>query len=341
MDNFINHIKADETLSNSSKEKLETIETLLEEMNSSFPNYFTEYHLEDDFVMNHVSRHYIKYSGKHLRPLLLMAIFVILYPEYNAKHLVKLAMSCEVLHISTLYHDDVMDRALYRRYVPSANSLYGNKLAILGGDLLLSHYYSLMLELNNIEMCGSFNRAFKRTITGQMEELLYNKNFKESLSSAAYFKIIKNKTAAIFRSIFAAVSYFCEDMKKHEQLLDEIGLNFGIAFQILDDMLDISSTTKKLGKDTQNDLEQSVLTLPIVYATESGEVELTALEDDKGHDLFYSKILHSQAFQRSYLDFLGYKRSVIELSKSIGKPELSEVLVATLALMERRLKLTM
>lgn len=340
IDSILGKLEKLANLSNTEREKLDAIKIGLSKMGEYFSDFLSTMNKESDPLITYISSYYVKYSGKQLRPFLLMYLVTSLDVKITDE-IVKLAMAYELLHISTLYHDDVMDEALYRRYVPAVNNLYGNKLAILAGDLLLSYFGSVMINIDNKLIQSSINDAFKKTVIGQIYEVNCSNNF-VNINEKNYFKIIKNKTAAIFSSIFVCAGRYdssCE--REKSELLEAIGLDFGIAFQIMDDLLDISSSTEKLGKNAQNDIEQSTITLPIVYLMESDEVgkdEIQRVKDGTGNvEEFYGKVLNSKAFKKSYGKFALHFHRAVERSVALENRKFTDFLSTLLGYMDEKL----
>ncbi|WIM68051.1 polyprenyl synthetase family protein [Corynebacterium breve] len=215
-----------------------------------------------DFVSEKVL-HLAQAGGKRFRPL--MALLASEYgPRQGSENVVKAAAIVEMVHLATLYHDDVMDEADKRRGVESANARWGNSVAILAGDILLSHTSRLMSELDT-DTVAHFAETFGELVTGQMRETI---GAGDSDPIEHYMQVIKEKTGVLI----ASAGYLGA---RHSGASDEIvsamyrlGGDIGIVFQIIDDMIDIFSDAKESGKTPGTDLREGVFTLPVLYALE-------------------------------------------------------------------------
>ncbi len=213
--------------------------------------------------------HLAKAGGKRFRPM--MALLASQYgTEPGSERVVKAAVIVEVVHLATLYHDDVMDEADKRRGVESANSRWGNSVAILAGDILLAHASRLMSELDT-RTVGHFADTFEELVTGQMRETIGES---EGLTAIEhYMQVIREKTGVLIASAgYLGALHGGAD----EEIIDamyHLGGVIGVIFQIVDDMIDIFSATDDSGKTPGTDLREGVFTLPVLYALEEeGEV---------------------------------------------------------------------
>lgn len=229
----------------------------------------------EPFIVEKVA-HLAKAGGKRFRPM--MALLASQYGTApGCERVVKAAVIVEVVHLATLYHDDVMDEADKRRGVESANSRWGNSVAILAGDILLAHASRLMSQLDT-RTVGHFADTFEELVTGQMRETIGES---DGLSAVEhYMQVIREKTGVLIASAgYLGALHGGAD----EEIVDAIyrlGGVIGVIFQIVDDMIDIFSATDDSGKTPGTDLREGVFTLPVLYALqEEGEVgdELRAL----------------------------------------------------------------
>lgn len=204
----------------------------------------------------------IEPGGKMLRPafLLLSAKF----GEYDEEKLFKLAAAIEMLHMATLIHDDIIDDSFLRRGEETIQSKYGKDYAVFLGDYLLSRCIILLSdkrEYKNID-----NIANKLTLLCLGEIKQYYLRYKTNITLRNYLKIISGKTAALFSLSFniGASEAKCDD--KLINNLTKIGYYIGMAFQIIDDILDYTGDGKILGKNIKADLKQGFYTLPLIFA---------------------------------------------------------------------------
>lgn len=209
--------------------------------------------------------HLMRAGGKRFRPTLCLIASEFGEEPGNA-HVVRAAAVVEMTHLATLYHDDVMDEASRRRGVDSANSRWGNSLAILAGDLLLARASGLLSELG-METVKHFGDTFEELVTGQMRETIGVQG--EATSAAAidhYNQVIEGKTGVLIASAGYLGGLHSGADEKTSEALRGYGQNIGTAFQIVDDIIDIYSTSEQSGKVRGTDLREGVFTLPVLYA---------------------------------------------------------------------------
>ena len=209
-----------------------------------------------------ISNYILKNTGKRIRPILLLLVSKLL-GEINEKTY----SSCiliELLHTATLIHDDVIDDASFRRGKFSINNLWKNKIAVLAGDFLLSKGLSLGLKDNDINILAYTSKAVEKISEGEIFQIQKSRDL--DLNEKDYYNIISRKTCSLFACCFqlAAVSNGIHSKKKMESLYN-MGLKFGMIFQIKDDILDYSSSDIT-GKIMGNDLKESKINLPLLLA---------------------------------------------------------------------------
>lgn len=265
----------------------------------------------EDFL-SEVALHLVTAGGKRFRPLVTLLAGQ-LGPEPDADRLTKAAVVCEMIHLATLYHDDVMDEATMRRGVESANSRWDNSTAILAGDFLFAHASMLLAELGP-DAVRLIAQTFAELVTGQMRETVGRGDDDEA---EHYLKVIWEKTgsliatAAQFGGEFSGAS--AEDIVHLRRLGDAVG----IAFQIADDIIDIASPTEDSGKTPGTDLREGVHTLPMIYALESSSPDGARLRE------LLAQPLTDDAEVEEALDLLrasdGMRRARATLEKYVGE----------------------
>lgn len=192
-------------------------------------------------------------QGKRLRAKLILKI------AGNDLSAVKTAAVVEMIHAASLLHDDVIDDAYTRRSVPSLNALYGNKTAIMLGDILYSKGF---FELNNIdvEVAKIISNAVVQLSLGELKDVFLSKEF--NLDKSIYLDMIYQKTASLMEAAAGAAAILAG---KDKQIYMTYGKNLGIAFQMIDDILDITMDAETLGKPALHDFEEGKTTLPYIY----------------------------------------------------------------------------
>ena len=195
--------------------------------------------------------------GKRLRAKLILKI------AGTGLSVVKTAAIVEMIHAASLLHDDVIDDAFTRRNKPSLNALYGNKTAIMLGDILYSKGF---FELNNIsaEVSKIISNAVTQLSLGELKDVSLSKNF--NLDKEVYLEMIYQKTASLIEASAGAAAVLAG---KNKSAYMTYGRNLGIAFQMIDDLLDITSDAATLGKPALHDFEEGKTTLPYIYLYEA------------------------------------------------------------------------
>lgn len=219
----------------------------------------------DDAFLTEVASHLIAAGGKRVRPALTMAAALSAEadPATASEASVLGGVSVELVHLGSLYHDDVMDDATTRRTVESVNARWGNLKAILAGDFLLARASEIAAGLGP-EVAALLAATIARLCEGQVREL--QDAYQVGRTEAAYLASIEGKTAALFSSscrIGGLVAGFDAD---RIDALTRFGHNYGMAFQVIDDVLDVVASSEQLGKPAGHDLVEGVYTLPTIRA---------------------------------------------------------------------------
>jgi len=213
-----------------------------------------------------LARHIIAAGGKRLRPLLALASARLC--GYEGQRHCKLAAAVEFIHTATLLHDDVVDASELRRGQPSANALFGNQASVLVGDFLFSLSFQLMVEDGSLDVLRVLSNASAIISEGEVLQLS-TKNDSET-SEQSYLEVIRAKTAELFAAACRVGAIVAEKPSAAEEALRTYGLNLGIAFQIVDDVLDYAAVQERLGKTVGDDFREGKITLPVILAIHRG-----------------------------------------------------------------------
>jgi len=200
----------------------------------------------------------------------------------------------EYIHVASLLHDDVLDNAETRRNKPSVNNKWGNHLAILEGDFLYSKSIITALSVENFRFLKKLAIATNNMVEGQLMEMANTNNL--NLTQEEYIKIIEKKTAALLSAACGCGAIIADAGDKAEKALSEFGLYLGIAFQLIDDILDYISSEDIFGKPVGKDLKEGKVTLPLIYALrEFGKEERKKIErllkDKNAFPLEYDEVI--------------------------------------------------
>ncbi|MBT4933366.1 MAG: polyprenyl synthetase family protein [Rhodospirillaceae bacterium] len=213
--------------------------------------------------------HVISAGGKRLRPMLTLASAKLC--GYQGERHVTLATCIEFIHTATLLHDDVVDESKLRRGMETANSVWGNQASVLVGDFLFSRSFELMVEDGSVKVMGILASASARLAEGEVMQLL-TANDTET-GETAYLDVIKAKTAQLFAAACRLGAVVADRPKMDEEGLEAFGMNLGIAFQLIDDVLDYSAKQATLGKTVGDDFREGKITLPVILAFRRGNEE--------------------------------------------------------------------
>ena len=229
-----------------------------------------------DPYLDDLASHLIVAGGKRLRPLLTIVASQVAGPADAALHerAVKGGISCELVQTGSLYHDDVMDEADTRRGVDTVNAKWGNLQAILAGDFLLSRASEIAASLGT-EVAGLLARTIGRLCEGQIEELRHTYNSARPESS--YVSSIRGKTASLYATAGRIGGLVAGLDRPVVEALTEYGEAFGMVFQIVDDLLDVTATDEQLGKPAGHDMVEGVYTLPVLRTLQAGGVPAAEL----------------------------------------------------------------
>ncbi|HXV73656.1 MAG TPA: polyprenyl synthetase family protein [Sphingomonadales bacterium] len=213
--------------------------------------------------------HLIASGGKRLRPLLTLASAKLV--GYEGTRQCELAACVEFIHTATLLHDDVVDQSVLRRGVSAANAIWGNKAPVLVGDFLFSRAFELMVEDGSLKVLKILSRASSVIAEGEVMQLLTSNN--TDTTEDAYLKVVDAKTAELFAAACEVSAVVAERPGVEEESLRAFGRNLGIAFQLVDDVLDYSSRDAVLGKTVGDDFREGKITLPVILAFQRGTDE--------------------------------------------------------------------
>ena len=216
---------------------------------------------DEEKLITLTAGHLIKAKGKKIRPLLTLLVSKMLNYKGNAD--VTLAVCIEFIHNATLLHDDVIDTGKIRRGKLSANQIWGNKVSVLVGDYLLSRAFKLMVKNKSLKLLEILSQTSLILARGQIQDVGNNQNV--NLTEKKYLSIIDAKTAELFRISCFLPTIITDQNKKTQKIFNDFGFNFGMAFQLSDDVLDYFGDSSKMGKSVGKDFFEGKVTYPVIH----------------------------------------------------------------------------
>jgi octaprenyl-diphosphate synthase len=215
-----------------------------------------------------LAHHLIESGGKRLRPMLTIAAAKLC--GHRGDSHIRLAASVEFMHTATLLHDDVVDESDYRRGKASARRVWGNQASVLVGDFLLGQAFRMMVEVGSLSALKILSGAAAIIAEGEVMQLAAAKN--TATTEDAYLAIIDAKTAALFSAAAEVGAAISGRPAEEQAALRSYGRNLGIAFQLVDDALDYSGNSTRLGKSVGDDFREGKITLPVILCFRRGNV---------------------------------------------------------------------
>lgn len=212
-------------------------------------------------LIRKVGEYVLSSGGKRVRPALLLLAARL--TGYNADKAVPLASVIEFIHTATLLHDDVVDSATLRRGIASANTLWGNEASVLVGDFLFSKSFSLMVRVGSMDILRVLSDATTVIAEGEVLQLLCTGEL--DLTEEQYINVVRSKTAILMSAACEAGAILGAAGQSQQQALSDFGMDLGIAFQLMDDILDYVATEEEFGKSIGHDLEEGKITLPLIH----------------------------------------------------------------------------
>jgi len=221
----------------------------------------------DEPFLTEVARHLIDAGGKRIRPALAITASLVANPQPGSAtdDVISGGVAVELVHQGSLYHDDVMDGADTRRTVESVNARWGNLEAILAGDYLLARASQIAASLGT-EVAGLLASTIASLCEGQIREMQHA--FDVDRTREAYLTSISGKTAALLATAARVGAIVADHPRPLIEAVADFGHHYGMAFQVIDDILDVVATDEQLGKPAGNDLVEGVYTLPVILAME-------------------------------------------------------------------------
>lgn len=224
-------------------------------------------------LVNQLSHYIVNSGGKRLRPLL--SLLASQAYGYQGAHHHTLAAIIEFIHTATLLHDDVVDESDMRRGRETANALFGNAASVLVGDFLYSRAFEMMVDVDSMRIMQILAETTNVIAEGEVMQLM-NCNDADT-TEQRYLDVIHAKTAKLFEAATRLGAVLCKRPQDEENAMASYGMHLGTAFQLIDDVLDYSSSSEEMGKNVGDDLAEGKPTLPLIYAMRNGTAEQSAI----------------------------------------------------------------
>lgn len=218
-------------------------------------------------LIPHLASYLIAAGGKRVRPLLTLSCTALFGGDMKRAH--RLAAAVEFIHTATLLHDDVVDDSEERRGKKSANIVFGNEASVLVGDFLFSRAFQLMVADGSLEVLRILSNASAIIAEGEVLQLSAQNNIDTSMED--YIAVIEGKTASLFAAACEVGPVIAEQDKTTINAMRDYGMNLGMAFQIIDDVLDYNADRAKLGKTVGDDFREGKMTAPVLFALEAAD----------------------------------------------------------------------
>ncbi len=274
-------------------------------------------------AITEISEYLREAGGKRIRPSLLLLAARSL--DYNGRGATRLGAVVEMVHTATLVHDDIIDEADTRRGRPSANTTWGNSKCVLAGDWLYMQAFRIALEERNLRVLDLLIGLTQQMVEG---ELLQIEKQGRMVNESEYYDLIYRKTACLFNVSMRLGATLAGASEEVEEQLGEFGRSLGIAFQIVDDVLDLTASEEVLGKPVASDLREGKATLAIVHAYERATpAERLAidyvLEDESLRRTSHEEILRilSRYGSVEFAMNTAYEYAAIARNALVGLPE--------------------
>jgi octaprenyl-diphosphate synthase len=223
----------------------------------------------DVVLVNQLSHYIVNSGGKRLRPIL--SLMSSRAYGYEGIHHHTLAAIIEFIHTATLLHDDVVDESELRRGKETANALFGNAASVLVGDFLYSRAFEMMVDVGSMKVMQILAETTNVIAEGEVMQLMNCHD--ADTTEQRYLDVIHAKTAKLFEAATRLGAVLCDRPEAEENAMASYGMHLGTAFQLIDDVLDYSSSSEEMGKNVGDDLAEGKPTLPLIYAMRNGTQE--------------------------------------------------------------------
>lgn len=220
-------------------------------------------------LVESIGHYIVEAGGKRIRPML--TLLAARSCAVDSKHHIQMAAVIEFIHTATLLHDDVVDMSILRRGRPTVNSEWNNPSSVLVGDFIYSRAFQILVKIGDMRIMKIIADTTNKIAEGEVMQLIAKNNPEASESN--YMQVIENKTGILFQAAAQCGALLGGAQPSIEEAFKEFGMRIGVAFQLIDDVLDYAGDTVALGKNIGDDLAEGKPTLPLIYAMENSDPE--------------------------------------------------------------------
>lgn len=281
-------------------------------------------------ILRKASTQLLQAGGKRIRP-----IFVLLSGQignYDIDRFKTVAVSLELIHMATLVHDDVVDDSQLRRGKPTVKQLYDNRVAMYTGDYILARALENISELKDPKLHQLLSKTLVEVVIGEIEQIQFKYNW--DLQLRDYLRRIKRKTALLIATSCKLGAIAGQTTTKEANCLYKYGYYIGMSYQIIDDILDFTSTEKELGKPTASDLLQGNVTLPVLFAMQNEQFNKMLRKtfsnpysvEQSEFDELLNMLMKTDAIESAYRLSERYLTKALEAIKPLPDQEAKQVL---------------
>lgn len=323
-----------DSISKKIEQELNTVKKRIREYLQTHANKIIQrIHVHNITYIGDMFSHLFTNEGKYLRPILCLLCGS---RVKNNNKLIDLAVIVEILHIATLVHDDVIDQSQMRRHNKTLNAMWDNRASVLIGDYLHALSFQLINQLSNLEINSILANATTEIIGGELLQLYFCNNLQTTEND--YIEIIGGKTASLFSVTTHAAGIIGEHNQETQQRLKIFGYNFGIAYQLLDDLIDYCGNSEEMGKNIGDDLAEGKTTLPLIYALNN--------TNGSDHDIIKSAISNGEIENITFIcqilnscGAIDYTKSILYKYLNLAKQEINLISSETIIYKEQLLLL--
>jgi octaprenyl-diphosphate synthase len=263
-------------------------------------------------LIGDITQHLVLSGGKRVRPIITILGAKICGYKTGNRHC-NLAAAVELIHTATLLHDDVVDGSDLRRGKKTANAVWGNKASILVGDYLLSVSFQLMVKDGSLEVLDILSGTSKIMADGEVMQLMNSNDI--TISEKKYLEIVSSKTAILFSAASTVGAVITNSDIKKKKALKDFGTNLGVAFQIMDDVLDYSANQKNLGKSIGDDFFEGKVTLPIILTYQKASTK----DKERLKTIFADNLISDQKNEKLFAEIMDLMKKYDALENAKNK----------------------